>query len=166
MLEKLAGYGLVAHDGPRDALVEQRGVQQHAKIAALRHGVAAVYVHDVAQKLEGVERNAQRQREVFYEFGNLAEERRGKPRVFEKADERKVDCDGGREPASAAAIAVAHLDAYGDEPVGKAHAHQQQDVDRLAPCVEHERKYKQYRVLLPQAAAQQTGQQAQRQKGI
>ena len=54
LLEKLMGDGLVADYGAGNALVEQRRVQQHVPVAALRLGVAPENIHDVCKELEGI----------------------------------------------------------------------------------------------------------------
>ena len=164
--EKLARKGLVADDRAGDALVEQRRVEQHVPVAALGVGVAAVDVDDVGHQLEGIERNADRQRDARDEVGDRPEDRADQRGVFEKADERDIHRDRDRQPHPGRLDIGRVVDAQGAVPARQRHEHQQQNILRLSPRVKDQREDQQGDVLAPAVRADEIHEQGERKKGI
>ena len=143
----------VLDDGARDELREQRDVQCEGQEDLLDADLAGVQVDDVREDLERVERDADRQRQ-FERRDVRAEDAvhvvDEEVRVLEEAEDPEVEDDrenelGGRRLVPSAVPGVV------DDPAGReveqdAEEHQQ-DIDRLAPCVEHEAGAEQYAVF-------------------
>ena len=134
---------LVAHDGARDELREERDKGAEADIVALHVRVAAVDVYRVGHRLEGIERDAYRQGDAQrLDVDKRQEAKRlgDEVVVLEKAEQGQVDDhvddeDGLgllllREPPAAYEQAVDVV--YRD---GKQH---EDDENRLAPAVKNE----------------------------
>ena len=166
-IEEFLRDGLVPDDGTGDALVEERGVEQHMPVFILRLGVAAVHIHNIAQKLERVERNAERQRDALHERRYVPEDRADHARVFEKPDQAEIHDARERDPELGAFLfPLRSLYTQSKIPVKKRHRHQQQHIHRLAPRIEDQRENEQADVLCPQTAAERIHCQTQRQKRI
>ena len=163
---QLVRQRLIADDRAGDTLVEQRGIKQHVPVAPLGVGVAAIHVDDIGHQLEGVERNADRQRDARDRVRHLAEDRADERGILEKADERDVDRDRGDKP-DARRLDVGRIrDAQGAVPAGERHEHQQQDILRLSPRVKDQREDQQRDVLRPAVRADVVYEQRERKKGI
>ena len=137
---QLRRHIVVADDGPRHQLREHADVGGVVDIAFLHFGVAAVKVDGVGHALEGVEGDADGQRQVRIKETDAEQgvdifHQEGA--VFKQRQQRKVDNHRGEErrfPDFRVFPVALHDPAGGVvEQGGKQH---QQDVNRLAPGVE------------------------------
>ena len=167
VMEELFRDGLVPDDGSGDALVEERSIEQHMPVFILRFGVTAVHIHNIAQKLERIERNAERQRDTLHERRHVSKDRADHARILEKADQTEIHDACERNPEFGVFLFPSRsLYTQGKIPVKKRHRHQQQHIHRLAPRIEDQRKDEQADVLCTQAATKRVHRQTQRKKRI
>ena len=86
----------VFDDWTGNKLREERDEQQYARIALLRRGLAAIDIYDVGQRLKGIKRYADGEREPGKRrvaTHKHAERGREHTRVFEHREEAEVDQD-------------------------------------------------------------------------
>ena len=136
----------VADDGARDELREQRDIQQKPRERALHADRAALYIHNIRKDLEGIERNADGQRDLGH--GQREREQRvevlhQKARVFEHDEAAEVKHD--RERAPEGFVPALHQQAEG--PVDERRGDHQKDIHRLAPGVEQQTRDEQQDVF-------------------
>ena len=96
----------VADDRPRDQLRKQQQVQRRMHRALLRRRIAAVDVHDVGDRMEREERDADRQEHAWHVDARAAEDAEQRVdvldeevRVLEDAQHGQVDGDREHQPA-------------------------------------------------------------------
>jgi len=144
-------HGLVADDGARDALVEERRVQQQLPEHGLRVDLSAVNVHDVRDELERVERYADGQDDFGDELGHAEQrlEAAQDPCQILEDPEQAQEHDAFRdEPEPLGALRVGAFDETGEQPAGERVAYEQQQVLGAAPRIEDERRNEQHRVAV------------------
>ena len=145
---ELVGDLAVADDRPGNELREQQHVERRVNRALLRARVAAVDVDHVRNRVERVERDADRQQHL--RDGERSDAQSGEQRVdvvgeevrvLEDAEHGKVDADGDGQPASRPGVFVgrapqARCDRY-RHPVVERDRRQHQPGERAAsPRVE------------------------------
>ena len=144
-------HGLVAHDGARYALVEQRRVQKQFPEHGLRVDFAAVHVDHVRDELEGVEGDADWQDDFRNQLGH-AEYRldvaQDPAQVLEDTQDAQQHDAFQHEEELLLAWRFGALDQQREQPAGKRVAHEQQQVLGAAPRVEDERGHQQDHVLV------------------
>ena len=166
LAEQLPVNGGVADDGAGDALVEQRGVEQHVKVAVLGRGLRPVHIHHIGQQLEGVERDADGQGDVPDGLRHRPEQAADHGGVLEVGDQGDVHDHCQRKIEGLDIGTPGLLNFQGEVPADQRHEHQQQNVFRLPPGVENQRGDQQHRVLRPPAFAQEVRQKRQREKRV
>ena len=159
----------VADDRAGDHVREQGEVEQEFRVVLLHlHGLP-VAVENVGDRLERVEADAERQRDLRHgEAGaengvHILEEGRG---VFEDEQQGDVDGDAGCDGDLRALFFPVFIDLQANEPVENGAEKQEQNPDRLAPGVENQRKNDEHRVFGAQPFSQCVGDQAQGQKEV
>ena len=157
--EQIVVDGLVADDGTGDALVEQSGIQQHVPVALLGLGILPVYVDDISQQLEGVEGNADGQRDAADEVRHRAEYGHDQSGILEIADHTDFDnrCHGDPKSLLVAAFVFGNLQSA--VPGNKCHEHQKQHILRFTPCIKNQGENQQHNVLSLLCLTQRVGQQ-------
>ena len=164
--EQLLVNGLIADDGAGYALVEQRCVKQHIPVTLLGAGILTVHIHNISQKLEGVERDTNGQCDAPDEIRNGAKDGAEESCVFEVANESDVNNGGNGHPDSLQPSFFRVGNAQGAEPGHESHEHQKQHIFRFSPGVEDQGEDQQHDVLCPLGAAEGVSQQRQREKCV
>ena len=141
--EEFLRNAVVAHDGPGDALVKQRGIQQHVPVFLFGGCIPPVHVRHIGQQLEGIKRDADGQGDARDKIGHRSEQRAEQPRIFEKADQPEVDRRRQDQPQLSLVLRRRLCDAQGAEPVRQGHPHQKQHVFRLSPGIEDQGEHQQ-----------------------
>ena len=144
---------LVLDDGARDELREQGDVQGKGHEVLLHPDLPGVQVNDVREDLERVERDADGQRK--FEGRDVRAEQTvdvvdHEVRVLEEAEDREVVDDVGDElelRKARPAVGECRVDDPSRCEVEQNAQEHQDDVHRLAPCVEHEAGQQQYAVF-------------------
>ena len=139
----------VAHDRSRDELREKADVQRERKPVLLRFDLAAIQVNHIAQRLERIEADAERKRNVTQcdrpASRQRVDGRCEKIEVFEIAEQPEVDRNGYRQRRAAALFQPVHGKA--GQPVDRDGRQHQYNVSRLAPPVEQKACKEQQRVF-------------------
>ena len=156
--------GLVAHDGARDELREERDIRHKIRGIFLQLRRTARNVDEIRQNLERVEADAHRQRQVG-QRQRQPEERIDagdqKIRVFIDEQRRKAHRDGKcLRPAR-----LVFLQQKAKAPARQRAQNEQRQLLRLAPEIEQKACRQQHRVFCP-ARRKQVDRQHQRQKQI
>lgn len=116
---------LIAHDRPSDALVEQAGIEQQQPVFFLRLDLAAVNVDHIRQQLEGIERDADRQRDGRDDLrpaGQRLEVAEQEAGVFEDTEDDQHQRNADDHPELFLRFAVGRADAQRGEPADADHA--------------------------------------------
>ena len=144
---------LVADDGSRDELGEEGHEGAEFDEVLLHAPVPPVHVDGIAHGLEGVEGNADGERQPKRgdgDAGDAAEGLREEIEILEEEQKQQVDdrVDGQHRPrfAPLVAVSVDQPPAHIVQADGKQH---EQDIHRLPPAVEHEIHGKEPRISEP-----------------
>ena len=149
--------GLVADDGTGDALMEQGGIKKNVPVAFLCGSFLAVYVDDISQQLEGVERNADGQGNSADKLRHGAENAADQSGILEVSDQADISDRGHTDPQLFTEICKGIFDTQSAEPGYEGHKHQKQDILRLAPGIENHGEYEKYSILLMLGTPEATG---------
>ena len=121
--------------------MEQAGIEQQQPVFSLRLDLAAVNVDHIRQKLEGIERDADRQRDGRDDLrpaGQRLEVAEQEAGVFEDTEDDQHQRNADDHPELFLRFAVGRADAQRGEPADADHAEQQEQVARPCPRIEHE----------------------------
>ena len=158
---------VIADDRSGDQLRKHRDVDRDFEQAAVRLHLAAIHIDEIRDRMEGEERNAERQRDARQRESVAAE--RGIERadrevgVLEDAEQREIGRDAGRncEPPP---LSLRRADQQREAVIEHDLEGQQQHEARLAPGVEQQRRREQDDVLRRDAGRQAIEQKEQRQE--
>lgn len=147
---RVQGGGLesVPHDGPGTDMGEAGKIQVEAQRVAFRPDGAPVYIHAVADALEGIKADAQRQSQGKHRqchpgqgVGGFGQE----AGVLEEAQQQQVGGNHGPQPPAAGMPAQYQPEA----PVHQGKGNQQQAVADTRPGAEPQTEYPQDRIAGP-----------------
>ena len=159
----------VAHDGARHQLVVHRQVEQVIDGVGLRPGVPAVDVDDVGDRLEGVEGDADGQRESGHRKGGAQQGVQvldEKAAVLEGAEQPEVERQRGGERRLGRPGPPVALDQPSVHVVERGGGQQQQEPHRLAPGVEQEGKRHQHQVAVDELFRKKVKEDIERQEQV
>ena len=143
---QLPGNVRVADNRPRNQLGKQRHIRAEIDRISLGRGVSPVYIHHIADALEGVEADADGQRQMQQrqaqtgDGGDIGDEKVG---VFEHAQQRHAGHHGQNQPESprSTLLRPSHSQSAAIEnPDGE---HHQQHIFRFAPAIEKQTRQQQ-----------------------
>ena len=140
----------VAHDGTRDALMEQGGVQQQKPESLLRRHLTAIDIDDVGNELEGVKGDADGQGDGGNHLGDpqqglhVGQE---KARVLEDRQQPQADREGQDQPQLTAG--GIRTDQPPAQIADQSHAHQQDQQRGASPGVEDQGEQQKHDVAGP-----------------
>ena len=147
---ELSGNICVAHDRTCDQLREHGDVGGEVDVVALRRHIAAIDVDDIADDLEGIEADADRQRDLQKrdrQPGDGIEAGDEEVSVFAIAEHGKAEHNGERQEQLCKPFAAVFLNQPAEDITLRDGDQHQDEIFRLTPAVEKQTGKQKYAVL-------------------
>ena len=140
---QLLGDGDIAHDGTGDELREHGHIAAKGDDVMLHRALPAVDVDGIGHGLEGIEGDADGQRDLGHVNRQPQQVINGlhsKARVLKEAEQPQIDDAGGNEHSAAqSGLIVPFFDQKAVGIVHKGGKDHQHHINGLAPCIENQR---------------------------
>ena len=162
----------IADNRSGDELRKHRDIEQQMKRILLNVDLLPVEVNDIGEDLERIEADADRQCQVRNgqtDAGDQVKVLDDEAAVLEHAEQPDIKDQAEDHNELGAALFFALLaaaDAETEEVVHQDACEQQDDIDRLAPCIENERKHRQGQIFDCQRRRKPVAKEAYGQKQI